>query len=108
MSVTVVLPHQPRPCPDTRPAKDDVDFLNQACVKETSNDIESWAGTWHGLKETDGVLPSADGFVRGAFEAWGRHLHFVIRPEEVWVTILVQINFYMKRHAEEIRHLFVR
>jgi hypothetical protein len=53
------------------------------------------------------LLPSGDGFVRGAIQAWGEHLHLVLRPEEVWFTILVQLNFYMNAHAEDVRDLFV-
>ena len=55
----------------------------------------------------DGIYPSGDSFVRGAIQAWGEHLHLVVRPEEVWFTILVQLNFYMNAHAEDIRSLFV-
>lgn len=54
-----------------------------------------------------GLQPSADSFLRGAIQAWGEHRHLVLRPEEVWFTILVQMNFYMGSHAEEIRDLFV-
>jgi hypothetical protein len=53
------------------------------------------------------ILPSSGSFVRGAIQAWGEHLHLVLRPEEVWFTVLVQMNFFMNSHAEEIRHLFV-
>ncbi|KAK4443664.1 hypothetical protein QBC34DRAFT_416737 [Podospora aff. communis PSN243] len=53
------------------------------------------------------LYPSGDSFIRGAIQAWGEHLHLVIRPEEVWFTILVQMNFYMNSHAEELRDMFV-
>jgi hypothetical protein len=53
------------------------------------------------------IHPAGESFVRGALQAWGEHLHLVIRPEEVWFTILVQMNFYMNANAEELRHLFV-
>ncbi|KAK3306407.1 uncharacterized protein B0T15DRAFT_501092 [Chaetomium strumarium] len=54
------------------------------------------------------MAPSADSFVRGAIQAWAEHLHLEVRPDEVWFTILAQLNFYMEAHAEEVRHLFVR
>ncbi|KAK4234609.1 hypothetical protein C8A03DRAFT_47100 [Achaetomium macrosporum] len=54
------------------------------------------------------ISPSGDSFVRGAIQAWAEHLHLEIRPDEVWFTILAQLNFYMEAHAEEVRHLFVR
>ncbi|KAK4227146.1 hypothetical protein QBC38DRAFT_478438 [Podospora fimiseda] len=53
------------------------------------------------------LSPSSDSFIRGAIQAWGEHLHLEIRPEEVWFTVLTQLNFYMQTHAESIRHLFV-
>ncbi|KAF2461868.1 hypothetical protein BDY21DRAFT_312603 [Lineolata rhizophorae] len=53
------------------------------------------------------VHPSSDSFVRGALEAWAKHEHLVIRPDEVWFEILAQMNFYMAAHAEEIRDVFV-
>ncbi len=51
--------------------------------------------------------PSGDSFIRGAIQAWGEHLHLVLRPDEIWFTILVQLNFYMLSHAEAVRPLFV-
>jgi hypothetical protein len=59
------------------------------------------------LASEEGLHASGDSFVRGAIQAWGEHLHLVIRPDEVWFTILTQINFYMNAHAEELRDLFV-
>jgi hypothetical protein len=59
------------------------------------------------MSNVPGLRPSGDSFIRGAIQAWGEHLHLVIRPDEVWFTILVQMNFYMLSHAEEIRSLFV-
>jgi len=52
---------------------------------------------------------SGDSFVRGAIQAWGQHLHLVIRPDEVWFTILTQMNFYMQANANDksVRDLFV-
>lgn len=53
------------------------------------------------------LFPSGDSFLRGAIQAWGEHLHLELRAEEVWFTILTQLNFYMEANAEAVRHLFV-
>ncbi|OAA35961.1 hypothetical protein NOR_07769 [Metarhizium rileyi] len=53
------------------------------------------------------VYPSSGSFVRGAITAWASHQSLVLRPDVVWFEILTQLNFYMTKHAEEIRHLFV-
>ncbi|KAG7129311.1 Thiol-specific monooxygenase like protein [Verticillium longisporum] len=91
------------------------DFFRQSMSNEFyNNSAEVLLSSFnHNVKDSaslsigDGVRPSADSFVRGAIQAWGEHLHFVVRPEEVWFTILVQMNFYTISHAEDIRDLFV-
>jgi hypothetical protein len=55
----------------------------------------------------DTIFPSSDGLVRGAIDAWARHQHLVLRPDEIWFEILAQLNAYMNTHAEELRDLFV-
>jgi hypothetical protein len=71
--------------------------------------LSSYSGTLGASAATNSseISPSSDSFVRGAIQAWGEHLHLEIRPDEVWFTILTQLNFYMQAHAEEVRHLFV-
>jgi hypothetical protein len=61
------------------------------------------------LTSSDGIRSSSDSFVRGAIEAWAGHQHLVIRPEHVWYSILVQMNFYMTKHADDeaVRKTFV-
>jgi hypothetical protein len=52
-----------------------------------------------------GVHPYRDSFVRGSIDAFVQHQHFVIRPDEVWFTILTQLNFYLRSHrdSKEVR-----
>jgi hypothetical protein len=61
------------------------------------------------LNESHGYHPTSDSFIRGAIEAWAQHQHLVVRPDEVWFTILTQMNFYMTAHANDpsVRELFV-
>ena len=47
------------------------------------------------------------GFVNAVFQAYSRHHHLTIRPEDVWFSILVQLNIYINAHAEELRSFFV-
>lgn len=73
--------------------------------------LSSYSGTLEPLgaetADPSELVPSGDSFVRSAIQAWGEHLHLEIRPEEVWFTILTQLNFYMEAHAEEVRDIFV-
>ncbi|CAN9193068.1 unnamed protein product [Alternaria alternata] len=53
------------------------------------------------------IIPSSNGLVMAAYEAYSHHHHLKIRPEDVWFTILTQITFYINAHAEEVRSSFV-
>jgi Domain of unknown function (DUF4419) len=50
------------------------------------------------LINTGNVYPSEDGFVRGVIEAAAQRQHLVIRPEDVWFTVLTQLSFFMTNH----------
>jgi len=53
------------------------------------------------------ISPSANGFVYSMLYGYSHHHHVTIRPEDVWFAILVQLNFYINAHAEELRSVFV-
>lgn len=110
MPVTVVLEvHEPKPHPHLEAAKDARDLLQTSCadavVAETRVVASSFGG--HGDELREDVFPSSSSFVRSAIEAWGRHSHLVLRPDDFWFTILTQLNFFMGKHAESVRHIFV-
>lgn len=48
-----------------------------------------------------------NGFVHAALEAYSRHRRLVIRPDDVWITILTQFNFFVNANAEALRKAFV-
>jgi hypothetical protein len=52
------------------------------------------------------IHPLPDSFVQGAIDAWAQNQHFVIRPADVWFTILTQMNFYLSSHQDstEVRN----
>jgi hypothetical protein len=52
-------------------------------------------------------LTICPGFVNGAIRAYNEHYKLVIRPEDVWFSILTQLNAYINANAEQLRHLFV-
>jgi len=53
------------------------------------------------------IYSSNNGFVHAAIEAYSNHHHLIIRPDDVWISILSQIGFFIKNHAEEMRNVFV-
>ncbi|RAQ51594.1 hypothetical protein AFGD_012398 [Aspergillus flavus] len=52
-------------------------------------------------------IASNHGFVRAVYLAYCYHYHLKVRPDDVWVAILVQLGFYINAHAEECRKIFV-
>ncbi|KAK0620628.1 hypothetical protein B0T14DRAFT_538002 [Immersiella caudata] len=114
LSSIVILPGgDPRPFTPRRlntPTTTAFTFFNASAENEFLNSsarvlMSSLDGASPATLST--LYPSGDSFTRGAIQAWGEHLHLIIRPEEVWFTILVQMNFYMNSHAEELRDMFV-
>lgn len=41
--------------------------------------------------------------MKSAIQAYNRHYHLRIRPDDVWFAILTQLSFYINAHAEELR-----
>lgn len=112
MPVTVVLPPKPLPLTNFKNAfpslsTDPAHLIGDACSR--SRRLSVWAGTWSSLDAKDNIHASADSFIRGAYEAWARHIHFAVRPDEVWFAILAQLNCYMgnEKNAESLQPLFV-
>jgi hypothetical protein len=52
-------------------------------------------------------LGASNGFVNAAVLAYNDHHHLILRPEDVWFSILVQLNVYINEHAEDLRSMFV-
>ena len=48
-----------------------------------------------------------NGFVGTAFEAYSHHRHLVLRPDDVWLTIMAAFAKYVDANAEKMRSQFV-
>jgi len=55
----------------------------------------------------DDVIPLGNGFVHTVTEAYNSHRALIIRPDDVWLAILVQFNFFVNGNAELLRKNFV-
>ncbi|KAJ6575583.1 hypothetical protein DFH09DRAFT_1260851 [Mycena vulgaris] len=54
-----------------------------------------------------GIVPNHNGFVNTVIEAYSQHHALVIRPDDVWLAILSQFNFFVNANAEVLRPSFV-
>jgi hypothetical protein len=55
------------------------------------------------------VVASRNGFVDTVIEAYSNHQALVIRPDDVWTTILTQFSLFVngEGRTEQLRHMFV-
>ncbi|KAJ7157694.1 hypothetical protein C8R43DRAFT_883040 [Mycena crocata] len=53
------------------------------------------------------IIPKPSGFVETIMLAYNQHHALVLRPDDVWLAILAQFNFYVNAHAELLRANFV-
>lgn len=45
--------------------------------------------------------------VGAIFDAYSRHYNLVLRPDDIWLTIIIAFADYIDNHAEEMREAFV-
>lgn len=53
------------------------------------------------------LLARSNGFVDSVAEAYSMHHHLVIRPEDVWLSIISQFSLYVNENSEDLRGHFV-
>lgn len=90
-----------------RPSNSPVDLAQTACPKEYNQCSELLGSSFGPELESTTISASSNGFVKSAIEAYNRHYHLRIRPDDVWFAVLTQLSFYVNAHAEELRGKFV-
>lgn len=53
------------------------------------------------------VIPYGNGMVNGIIRAFQQDLHLVLRPDDVWLSILTQFSMFVNANAEQLRAHFV-
>ncbi|KAJ6458583.1 hypothetical protein C8R47DRAFT_1245163 [Mycena vitilis] len=71
-----------------------------------SNEDDSASGRDF-TKEMNNITPNNNGFVWTAIEAYNEHHALALRPDDIWLTILSQFNFFVNANAELLRANFV-
>lgn len=108
MPVTVVREnHEPRPRWIAGNSRSLDEFLRQSGVSEYSNRPQVRASSFYG----DGPFqedpyPSSPSLIRSAVQAWGCHSHLRIRPDDIWLQILIQQNFFARLNGEHLQGFF--
>jgi len=53
------------------------------------------------------IVPSSNGFTRTIIDAYNYHHALIIRPDDVWLAILVQFSFFVNGNSDLLRSQFV-
>ncbi|KAF7336348.1 hypothetical protein MVEN_02183300 [Mycena venus] len=61
----------------------------------------------HDFTKFTHLIPDRNGFVNTVTKAYNNHHALVIRPDDVWLTILCQFHFFINANAELLRANFV-
>lgn len=57
---------------------------------------------------TSAFAANENGFVHTVLNAFQQDLHLELRPDDVWISILSQLSFFINGRANELRQHFVR
>lgn len=59
------------------------------------------------LDLTSMLIPYGNGLVNGIIRAFQQDLHLVLRPDDIWLSILTQFSMFVNANAERLRAHFV-
>ncbi|EIW74183.1 hypothetical protein CONPUDRAFT_170209 [Coniophora puteana RWD-64-598 SS2] len=82
-------------------------ILRSACAKQHEQCAELLQSSFGREIDIANIIPQKNGFVHAAIEAYSHHRALVVRPDDVWLSILTQFSVYVNAHAEELRSSFV-
>jgi len=85
------------------------DLFKASCYKESQKMQNEYLiqSSFDDAKVDAQYLGASNGFVDAAIMAYNQHHHLILRPEDIWFSVLVQLNVYINEHAEELRSMFV-
>ena len=91
--------------------------LLHACSPDAANNCDEilqsflgrgpWAKDTILAKDAFRLSHMRHGLVQTISEAYLEQRALVLRPDDIWLTILTQFSLYVNEHAEELRHKFV-
>ena len=56
---------------------------------------------------TSPIIPYGNGLVNGIIRAFQQDLHLVLRPDDIWLSILTQFSMFVNGNSEDLRTQFV-
>lgn len=92
-----------------RAADNATTLLKSACPKEVKKlkNEHIIQTSFQNLTSETNIYPRNNGFVDAVVDAYSNHQHLELRAEDIWFSILSQLNIYINKHSEELRDMFV-
>ena len=53
-------------------------------------------------------IQQSNGFVNSIVEAYNQHHHLILRPDDIWLAMLVQFSQHVEKNAEKLRESIVK
>ena len=53
------------------------------------------------------IAPCQNGLIDTVLAAYNKHHGLVLRPDDIWLTLMIQFSFFVDKHAEQLRGRFV-
>lgn len=103
---TVIRPHPEVVGECTYTPSSDRDFFKRILAENQSRESIQTSVS----DADDGTIVACEnGFVYSVLRAWQQHTHLELRPDDVWLAVLVQSSFFINGpgRAEALRHHFV-
>ncbi|THU79762.1 hypothetical protein K435DRAFT_823835 [Dendrothele bispora CBS 962.96] len=79
-------------------------LLKSACYDQYEKSDEILQSSFEHL--TEPILPLSNGLVITIVDAYSQHHALSLRPDDVWICILTQFNFFVNANAETLRSIF--
>lgn len=84
-------------------------ILRGACYNQFKKCSEVFQSSFDQEADEDSqnIIPYPNGFVNTVVKCYNTHHALIIRPDDVWLAILTQFNFFVNGNAEQLRKQFV-
>lgn len=89
-------------------AQNELQVLWATCRDDYSQRLNILQSSFSESTFPPAMLSSENGLVDSIIQAYSSHHHLVLRPEDIWFSILSQINIYINAHSEALRDKFVQ
>ncbi|KJA15207.1 hypothetical protein HYPSUDRAFT_48587 [Hypholoma sublateritium FD-334 SS-4] len=52
-------------------------------------------------------VPQRNGLIGTVLDAYANHHHLILRPDDIWIAVMMQFSFYVKANPDRLRTQFV-